>query len=653
MKHRTTLGLMLGSAIILMGNAPPEPGEASEHTAAYNARVAAALPLDDPRDFADARRGLLAQLDSDILNADGSVAWDVDEFAFLERSPPQSVNPSLWRQSRLAAMHGLFEVVPGIYQIRGYDLAVMTLIVGESGWIVVDPLLTAATARAGLDLANRTLGERPVSAVIYTHSHGDHFGGVRGVLSVEDYAKGDTPVIAPHGFTAEVVGENVLAGTAMTRRAQYQFATAVPSSAFGPVGVGLGPKLAQGSVGLLPPTRELTQDGGTLTIDGVAFEFLDAGGTEAPAEFVFYLPRFRALHTAEVATRTFHNVLTPRGALVRDTLEWSRAIDTILMRFGPKSDVVLASHHWPGWGRQVVRERLRNQRDIYRYVHDQTLRMANQGLTMDEIAERIDEPAFAADDFGARGYYGTFEHNAKAVYQRYFGWWNAVPADYDPLPKVEEAGRWIDAIGGPEKALRLGREAHDAGDYRWSARLLQSLVFAYPGHRDAKPWLAASYEQLAFQSEAGTWRNLYLAAAHDLRTPIAAPATALLSQEVVASIPTLDLFDALASRFDPAKMQGDAKGGDAVLQFTFPDTNETIHVDLRRSVMFPRRGTAEGADAGLTIARVQFNRLLARKITLPELVQSGEAAVAGNPALIAAMFAALDEPDPGFAIVTP
>ncbi len=649
--HRKAAKLMLAitASIMGLGNTSPEPGRASASTAARNADIATRLPLGDQGDFADARRGLLARLDTDILNADGSVAWDVDEFAFLEGAAPASVNPSLWRQSQLAAIHGLFEVVPGIYQIRGYDLAVMTLIAGESGWIVVDPLLTEATAKAGLDLANRTLGERPVSGVIYTHSHGDHFGGVRGVLSPETHAKGDTPVIAPHGFTAEVVGENVLAGTAMTRRAGYQFASEVPSGAAGAVGVGLGPKLAQGRVGLLPPTRELSKEGGTLTIDGVAFEFLDAGGTEAPSEFVFYLPQFRALHTAEVVTRTFHNVLTPRGALVRDALQWSKRIDEIMTRFAARSDVILASHHWPGWGGAVVRDRLRNQRDIYRYVHDQTLRLANQGLTMDEIAEVIGEPDFVRSDFGARGYYGTFEHNAKAVYQRYFGWWNAVPADYDPLPKTQEAERWIAAVGGPAAALAGGRDAFDGGDYRWAARLLQTLVFAAPDHDGAKHWLAATYEQLGYRAEAGTWRNIYLAAAHDLRRPSAEPAPNMISNEVLASIPTIDLFDALASRFNPAKMLGD--GG--VIAFDFADTGESVTVDLRPSVMFPRLSRTAQSDAALTIPRASLNRLLAREVTLPALLGSGEARLSGDAALLAAMFAALDDGRPGFAIVTP
>lgn len=645
---KTGMAALLPLALALLGNAPPE-GTATEQTVAANEAVRERLPLADQADFEDAQRGLLAQLTGDIVNPDGSVAWSVKAFDFLEGEAPDTANPSLWRQSQLAAIHGLFEVVPGIYQLRGYDISVMTLIAGDSGWIVIDPLLTPATAKAGLELANRTLGERPVVAVIYTHSHGDHFGGVLGVTSREAWQRGEVQIYAPAGFMAETVGESVLAGTAMGRRAQYQFGNKVPVGPQGVIGVGLGPKLATGPIGLLPPTRELSREGEVLTIDGVEFEFVDTGQTEAPSEFVFYLPQFRALHTAEVMTRTMHNVLTPRGALVRDSLQWSRKIDEVLARYGGKSDVMLASHHWPSWGAEEVRQKLRNQRDVYRYVHDQTLRLANQGYTMDEIAEMIGEPDFAATDFGTRGYYGTFEHNAKAVYQRYFGWWNAVPADYDALPKVEEAKRWIAALGGADKALAQGQAAFEAGDYRWAATLLQTLVFADPADADARAWLASTYEQLGFQAEGGTWRNIYLSAVEELRNPPDRQVLSTTSAELIASIPTLDLFNSLATRFNPAKMQG----GEAVLQFAFTDTGEAVAVDLRKSVMFPRAGTAEAPSVTLTIARKDFNRLLAQQVAMPELLQSSAAKLEGNPLALAAMFGALDQPDPLFRIVEP
>lgn len=633
---------------LLVANAPPS-GEATTATAASNSDIAARLPLADQTDFEDARRGLLAQLKGDIVNPDGSVAWSVEAFDFLSGNAPPTANPSLWRQSQLTAIHGLFEVVPGVYQLRGYDLSVMTLIAGKSGWIVIDPLLTAAPAKASLELANKTLGNRPVVAVIYTHSHADHFGGVLGVTSAEDLKNGKVAIYAPAGFTSETVGESVLAGTAMGRRAQYQFGSKLQNNAKATIGVGLGPKLSTGSIGLLPATRELSAEDTKLDIDGVTFEFLDAGGTEAPSEFVFYLPQYRALHTAEVVTRNFHNVLTPRGALVRDALKWSQTIDTILQRFGDRSDVVLASHHWPSWGSGRVKQVLRNQRDTYRFTHDQTLRLANQGHTMDEIAEEIGEPDFARSDFGTRGYYGTFEHNAKAVYQRYFGWWNAVPADYDPLPKTEEAKRWVAALGGGETALEQGRAAFDKGDYRWAARLLQTLVFAEPQNAAARDWLAATYEQLGYQSEGGTWRNIYLSAAQDLRDPPDTQALSTTSAELLAAIPTLDLFNSLATRFNPAKMQGE----ESILQFRFPDTDETVTVDVRKSVIFPRLGQSEGAATTVTLNRSDFNQLLAEQISLPELITSGSATLSGNPIALRSMFGALEKPDPLFEIVEP
>lgn len=632
----------------LAGNSPPV-GEATDKTVQYNTAMAQQLPLADQSDFENARRGLLAQLEGDILNDDGTVSWSVEALDFLTHDTPATANPSLWRQSQLTAIHGLFEVVPGIYQLRGYDLSVMTLIAGASGWIVIDPLLTAAPARASLDLANRTLGARPVVAVIYSHSHADHFGGVLGVTSAEDVSNGKVEIYAPANFTEETVGESVLAGTAMGRRAQYQFGSKLSIDGQGVIGVGLGPRLSVGNIGLLPPTHEVSASGEILKIDGVTFEFLDAGGTEAPSEFVFYLPEFRALHTAEVATRNFHNVLTPRGALVRDTLKWSTTIDTVLQRYGQVSDVLLASHHWPVWGNAEVLQKLRNQRDIYRFTHDQTLRLANQGLTMDEIAEEIGEPDFADSDFGARGYYGTFKHNAKAVYQRYFGWWNAVPADYDALPKVEESKLWIEAIGGAERTLEEALLAFEEGNYRWAARLLQTLVFADPTNEAGRQWLAATYEQLGFQSEAGTWRNIYLSGAQDLRDPPDTQALSTTSVELLAAIPTLDLFNSLATRFNPALMRGE----ESILQFRFSDTGETITVDLRQSVLFPRLGATDEADVKLDLSRGSFNQLLAQQITLPELIYQGDASLEGNAVSLRTMFGSLDQTDPLFEIVEP
>jgi len=634
--------------------APPE-GVATTATKAANANVAAELPIADQTDFKNANRGFLAQIPGDkILNEDGSVAWDSRQFDFITGAAPDTVNPSLWRQAKLNSVHGLFEVVPGIYQIRGYDLAQMTLIAGKTGWIIVDPLTTPAPSKAGLALANKTLGNRPVVAVIFTHSHGDHFGGIAGVASPEDIKSGKVQIIAPHGFLAESVGESVIAGTAMNRRVQYQFGTALPVGKTGHVGGGLGQKLSSGDVSLMPPTRSISKDGETLTVDGISFDFMDAGETEAPAELVFYMPQYKALHTAEVATRTFHNVLTPRGALVRDTLKWSKVIDAMLAKYGAKSDVMLASHHWPTWDSANVQASLKNQRGIYRYVHDQTMRQANQGATMHEIAENIGEPDFAKSDFGVRDYYGTLNHNSKAVYQRYFGWWDAVPAHYHELPPVEASKKYVAAMGGTEKALAEGEKAFDAGDYRWAATVFNHLVFAESANETAKKWLAATYEQLGFQTEAGTWRNIYLVGAKELREGNNVKnSISTANAKVLSGIPAVDLFDAMATRFNPAKMQGD--GG--ILRFWFPDRKEAVSVDLGKSVMFPRREdyaiTGEGSDTQITIGRAEFTKLLMRETSPMGLIRDKQMIISGNDALMATMFLALDEVKPQFDIVTP
>lgn len=640
----------LALAIATTAYAAPPEGIATEATKKANADFGARLPIADQTDFENANRGFLAKIEQPILNEDGSVAWDVSQFDFVKGAAPDTVNPSLWRQGKLNSIHGLFEVVPGIYQFRGYDLAQMTIIAGKKGWIIVDPLTTPAPAKTGLALANKVLGKRPVSAVLFTHSHGDHYGGANGVIDKLDLANGDVQIVAPHGFVRESIGEAVVAGTAMSRRVQFQFGTSLPAGKAGHVGGGLGQALSRGDVALVPPTKSTGEDGETMTIDGITFEFMDASETEAPAEFVFYLPQFKALHSAEVATRTFHNVLTPRGALVRDTLKWSKIIDTMYAKYGAKSDVLLASHHWPTWGSTNVQTALRNQRGLYRYVHDQTMRQANQGATMHELAENIGEPDFAKTDFGVRDYYGTLNHNSKAVYQRYFGWWDAVPATYHQLPPAEASKKYVAAMGGTDKALAVGEKAFEAGEYRWAATVFNHIVFADPANEAGKKWLASSYEQLGFQAEAGTWRNIYLVGAKELREGNKASSTVNSSNaKVLNGIAAIDLFDAIATRFNPKKMQGE--GG--IIQFTFADRKEAVNVDLGKSVMFPRAGQADAATAQVAISRSDFTQLLLRKANPVELIKSGAMTVSGDTALMAAMFGALDPVNPQFNIVTP
>ncbi len=630
----------------------PAAGSPTDATRAANAAVADRLPLDDPGDFDDAARGFLAKIESDaIRNADGGLVWSIAAQAFLTGDAPDTVNPSLWRQSVLAAQHGLFEVADGIWQVRGYDLSVMSVIAGEAGWIIVDPLTTSETAAAALKLVNDTLGERPVTAVLYTHSHADHFGGARGVVSEEDIAERGVQVIAPHGFTEAAVGENLIAGNHMSRRAVLMFGNALPRSETTHVGSGLGPGLPQGTIGLVLPTEEIPGPTATRIIDGVTFEFIDAEGTEAPAEFMFYLPEKRALCTAEVATATFHNVLTPRGAVVRDALRWSQVIDWTLANYGDKADVVFASHHWPTWGQENVTDFLATQRDIYRYVHDQTLRRANAGGTLVEVAEDLAEPAIQGSDFATRGYYGTLSHNSKAVYQRYFGWWGGVPADYVSLPPEAEAAKYVAAMGGADAALQTGVEAFEAGDYRWAATVFNHIVFDDPDNAIARDWLAATYEQLGFQAESGAWRSYFLSAAQELRIgPPDVDDINTANIDFLRAVPTAQLFDAMAARYDPEKLTRDPFS----LNFVFSDTNESVAVLVGEAVVIPRADDGDSdAAATITLTREAFNRLLARQAQFGELAASGDLAIDGDLTAAAAFLLALETPPFWFNVVTP
>lgn len=657
---RTTL---LGSALLLAAcsasdpttpllqaeiPAAPAPGYVSSATKDANTALAKRLPLSDQQDFEDASRGFLAAISAPaITDANGNPVWEIAQYDFVTGDAPETVNPSLWRQGELVAKHGLFEVAPGLYQVRGYDLSVMTLIEGNSGWIIIDPLTNVETAKAALALANETLGERPVSALLYTHSHADHFGGARGVLP--DGA-GDVPIIAPQHFSDEAVSENVLAGNHMTRRATLMFGSTLPRDATGHVSSGLGPGLPRGNVSLILPTEELGAGITEKTIDGIRFEFMDMGGTEAPSEFIFYLPDFKALHTAEVATGTFHNVLTLRGAKSRDALAWSQGIDAMLEAYGAKSDIVLASHHWPKWGTERVQTHLKNQRDIYRYVHDATLRAANAGAGMVEAAEAMKEPEFLSRDFGARGYYGTLNHNSKAVYQHYFGWWSGVPADYHKLPAEASAAKYVAAMGGSDAVLRKGIEAYEAGDFRWAAELLNHLVFAQDGGQTAKNWLAATYEQMGYQAESGAWRSYFLTGAQELRLGLIARNVANPgSADVLKSVPTRTLLDAMAVRFDGSKASKTPKN----LNFIFTDTQENFAVEVNRSTALARPGLSDDPAATLTLTRTAFDKLLGRQAEFAELMKSGEIKLGGNPIAARDYLTALDTPELWFNIIEP
>lgn len=633
------------------GDDAPEGGLASERTRQLNAHVAASLPLQSQEDFENATRGFLGQLTEDVTTVDGRLVWSLKAYDFIKGEAPDSVNPSLWRQSQLAAMHGLFEVQDGIYQIRGYDISVMSLIRGETGWIIVDPLLSSEVAAAGLKLANDILGERPVTGVIYTHSHADHFGGVRGVLDEEDAKVRQVPILAPEGFLNASVSENLLAGNHMTRRATLMFGNTLPRNSHSHVGSGLGPALSSGSIGLIPPTEEIGGHGQQRTIDGVIFEFADANGTEAPSEFMFYLPQFKALCTAEVATGTLHNALTMRGAKSRDLLKWSHAIDHVLQEYGDKSNVVFASHHWPKWEQENVAAFLKNQRDIYRYTHDKVIKMANEGATISEVGNAIEEPAFSKSAFHTRGYYGTLNHNAKAVYQHYFGWWDGVPANFNPHPPADRAERFVTLAGGRKEALEKGKAAYRGGDYRWSAEIFNNLVFADADHKAARQWLAASYEQMGFQAESGTWRSYYLAAAQELRHGKPAVGEVnFANPDFIKAVPTLDMFDAFAVRFNPINI----KRAPYQLAFVFTDTGEDIVIDVGYDTAAARLAPVpQSVTAQVELNRSSFDSLILGASSLPDMIKNGQIIISGDVKAVAEYFGALDKPEFWFDVVSP
>jgi len=651
------LGLMLTAAILATACSKEQVADghassaASPQTAAANHEVARSLPLSDAQDFEDARRGLVASEPSLVIaGPDGTRYWDLASYDFVQGDAPASVNPSLWRQAKLNNIHGLFKVVPRIYQVRGYDLSNMTLIQGRNGWIIVDPLTTAETAAAALALARKHLGDRPITAVIFTHSHADHFGGIHGVLP-KDSETPPVPIIAPEGFSEEAISENLLAGPAMGRRTYYFHGVPLQRNASGHVDNGLGKGTPGGSVGFRMPTVIVEHTPQEMEIDGVKFVFQNAPQSEAPAELTFYLPDFKAWCGSEIVSHTLHNLLTLRGAKVRDAVKWSGYIDEAMRRFADM-EVVFASHHWPVWGNARALDYLAAQRDVYRYIHDQTLRLANHGYTPREIAEKLELPTTLHGRFANRGYYGTVRHNAKAVYQFYFGWYDGNPANLDPLPPEEEATKYVAAMGGSEKVIALARGAHDAGDDRWAATLLNHLVFAEPANRSARELLATVYDQLGFQAESGIWRDIYLTAAHELRTEMrGSVADPRRVAALLADLPVDRFLESMAVRLNGE----DADGKRYTFNFVFTDVRETHIVEIENAVLHHRRleKPMPGTDATVRLTRDLLIQLGSGQAGLKDLVMSNDLQVEGNRLKLLGFLSLLDRPDSAFPIVTP
>jgi linear primary-alkylsulfatase len=636
-----------------MATPAPGPKDAEPLTAALNRAVLESLPFADTQDFDDAGRGWLATLpELEIKNDQGRTVWSLRDYAFLDdEQAPQTVNPSLWRQARLNMHHGLFQVTDRIYQIRGFDISNMTLIEGDRGVIVIDPLISTEVARAGLALYRSIRGDRPVTAVIYSHSHTDHHGGVRGVVDEADVSAGRVPIWAPDRFMEEIVSENVLAGTAMIRRAQFQFGATLPKGPRGQVDAGLGKVTSRGTVTLIPPTRIVEKPIEEHRIDGIDFVFQLTPEAEAPAEMHMFHPGLRALNLAENATHNLHNTYPIRGAQARDANAWAKYLNVALDRFGRDTDVAFAQHHWPVWGNRRVLDFVAKQRDLYKYLHDQTVRLMNHGWKAVEVAERLTLPKSLAPTWHVRGYYGTLSHNAKAVYQRYLGWYDANPANLNPLPPVERGRKYVEYMGGADAVLRHAREDFTKGEFRFVAEAMSHVVFADPANVEARRLGADALEQLGYAAESATWRNAYLLGALELRQ--GAPATAArapISPDIVRSM-SLDLFfDYLGVRLDGDR----ADGRRIVINWIFADLGRRYLLNLEHSALtYLADRQSESADATVTLEREVLNRLVLREISFADAGARSLVRVDGDGAKVAELFGLLDDFSLMFNVVEP
>jgi alkyl sulfatase BDS1-like metallo-beta-lactamase superfamily hydrolase len=630
-----------------------QPKNAEATTRQANQQIREELPFGDRSDFEDATRGYLGTApDLTIYNASGDVVWSLVPYAFLAQpEAPPTVNPSLWRIAQLNLNNGLFKVTDRIYQVRAYDISNMTIVEGDTGLIVIDPLISMETARAALDLYYAHRPMRPVVAIIYTHSHVDHYGGVKGVISEEDVRTGRVHVFAPDGFLRAAVSENVFAGTAMSRRATYMYGALLQRGERGQVDAGLGKTNSLGTTTLIAPT-----DGDTIVdaeetriIDGVEIAFFLAPETEAPSEMLFYFPQFRALCAAEDLTRNLHNLYTLRGAEVRNAAAWWKAIDTAITRYADRTDVLFASHHWPTWGQEKIVPFMRKQRDLYKFIHDQSLRLMNQGYTPIELAERIHLPASLADEWYNRGYYGTLNHDAKAVYQKYLGWYDANPANLHPLPPEEAGTKYVEYMGGAQAVITRAREAFERGEYRWVAQVMNHVVFAEPNNVEARHLEADALEQLGYQAESGPWRNVYLMGASELRNGVP-PMGQNVSADTIKAMP-LDLyFEYMGVRLNgPA-----AEGKEISVNWVFTDTGEQYGVALEHSVLlYWADKVLPDADATISLTRGTLDAITLQTIRYQDAVRSGLIVVEGDQEAVEELLSLLETFDMAFNIVTP
>jgi len=618
-----------------------------------NARKQAAerVAADDRKDFEFANRGFICtRADKVIKHDSGRAAFDLSAYDFLESPAPESANASLWRQAQILTKHGLFKVTDGVYQVRGFDVSTVSFIDAGAGWIVVDPLTTVEVARAALELVNAHVAKKPVLAVIYSHSHVDHYGGVAGVANGADAASGNVKIIAPEGFLEHAVSENIIAGPAMLRRARFQFGLTLPCCSVGEITSGLGPRPSLGSLSLIAPNVTITKTGQEVIVGDVTMVFQLTPGTEAPAEMNFYLPRHRAVFMAENANLTIHNLLPARGALVRDAKAWADYLTEAIRLFADKSDVMFAAHGIPRFGKEEIGAFLTSHRDAYKFLHDQSVRLMNNGLTAPEIAEDLALPEVLAKQWFNRGYYGTLSHNAKAIYQRYLGWYDANPANLNPLPPAPAAKKYVAAMGGAAAVLSLADEAIAAGDLRWAATLLNHVVFADEANLSAREALARVYTELAFDTEAGTWRNIYLTGAQELRSGPAQLPVGGFSPDVLSATTTSMLLDFAAVRVNPEK----AAARRFRLNIELSDRNETHLITVGNGVLVHEQGVSDpNADASIRMARPDLLMSLFMRLPIGPRIASGDVTIAGDGELYQAFVDLIEPLTPNFPIVTP
>lgn len=628
--------------------------DATAQTKSANDALYGQLPFTDKTDFMNAHKGFIAPLPSELIKGkQGNVVWDPQQYAFIKEGEkaPDTVNPSLWRQSQLINIGGLFQVTDGVYQIRNLDLSNMTIMEGKEGITVIDPLVSAETAKVGMELYYKNRGKRPVVAVIYTHSHVDHYGGVRGVIDDADVKSGKVKVYAPAGFMKEAVSENIMAGNAMSRRASYMYGNLLKPDAKGQVGAGLGTTTSAGTVTLIEPTNYITHTGQKEVIDGLTYDFMMAPGSEAPSEMLWYVEEKGMIEAAEDVTHTLHNTYSLRGAKIRDPLAWSKYINDVIGRWGGKANIIIAQHHWPTWGNENVVKLMKSQRDMYRYINDQTLRMANQGLTRNEIAANFKLPSGLEKSWASRGYYGSVSHDVKATYVFYLGWFNGNPATLNELPPVDAAKKYVDYMGGADAIMQKAKTDYAQGNYRWVAQVTNNIVFADPSNKEARNLEADALEQMGYQAESGPWRNFYLTGAQELRNGVvkgATPNTA--SPDTVKAMSPEMFFDYLAVHINGEK----AANAQAVFNVDLGADGGKYKLELENGVLnHSADAQASNADASITLNRATLNKIILKEESLKQAEEKGDVQISGNHAKLDEFLGYLDSFDFWFNMVTP